>query len=274
MVALPFVKMEGAGNDYVFVDAHTHPVGADRAAELAVCLSDRHRGVGGDGLILLAPSDRADCRMLMWNADGSRGAMCGNGIRCAALLAHELGYAGASMVIESDAGLHPIDLVFDGAGQVVAARVDMGEVAVDDGPETLEACGETWSFHRGTAGNPHAVVFCDRSPAEVEVERVGGAFQKSPLFPDGVNVEFVRVRGTSLEQRTYERGSGETLACGTGATVAALAAMATGRIDRSEVVVRLRGGDLKIVRSDSRLVMEGPARTVFRGEIAVADELA
>lgn len=269
MPTLRFEKMEGAGNDYIFLDRMTAEDPAAGMAELAVILSDRHTGIGSDGLIVLARSARANCRMLMWNADGSRAAMCGNGIRCLAKLAYDSGYAESTMTIESDAGVHAAELVFDGDA-VTGVRVDMGDVTVDERPLEVEAGGRTWSCHRGDAGNPHAVVFCDGPIDDLPVAEVGRVFQRHSAFPDGVNVEFVRVVGGALEQRTYERGSEETLACGTGATVAAVAAMATGRVDGPAVDVRLRGGTLRIERSNSRLVMEGPARTVFRGEVPIS----
>lgn len=269
MKTLPFVKMEGAGNDYIFVDACASPLPIEKCPELAVRLSDRHGGIGADGLIVLDRSERADCRMLMWNSDGSRGAMCGNGIRCVAKLAYERGYGGQTMTIESDVGIHAAELVLDADDQVMAARIDMGEVSVEATPVQVDIAGAQWSYHSGSAGNPHAVVFCGESLDQIDVAEVGAAFQRHPAFPDGVNVEFVRVVADELEQRTYERGSGETLACGTGATVAALAAMVTGRIDRPEIVVVLRGGRLKISRDDSRLVLEGSARTVFTGEVSI-----
>lgn len=274
MKLLPFVKMEGAGNDYIYVDGIRHPVDLDAAPALAVRLSDRHRGIGADGLIVLAASERAHCRMLMWNADGSRAEMCGNGIRCLALLAHELGHvAGTSMKIESDAGVHAVELIVDAKGSVTGARVDMGRVAVERQAERLAVGGAEWRFHRGDAGNPHAVIFCEQELDDVPVLEVGAAFQRQQTFRDGVNVEFVRVSGEhALEQRTYERGSGETLACGSGATVAALAALVTGRLPGPEVQVKLRGGTLVVRRQGSRLVMEGPARTVFRGEVPIGAE--
>ncbi len=264
---LPFVKMEGAGNDYVYVDGIRNPLDPDACSELARELADRHFGVGGDGLIVLAPSDRADCRMLMWNADGSRGAMCGNGLRCLAKLAYDLGHVRSTELdVESDAGVRRVELVVDASGAVTGARVDMGAVDVDADASVATIDDTDWHYHRGDAGNPHAVVFCEQSPEDLPVLAVGAAFQALPAFPGGVNVEFVQVRDGALQQRTFERGSGETLACGSGATVAALAAMVTGRLPGPVVDVHLRGGVLSIRRDGSRVVMEGPARTVFTGE--------
>lgn len=274
MERLPFVKMEGAGNDYIYLDAITHAIDTALVPALAVRLSDRHYGVGADGVIVLAASERADCRMLMWNADGTRAEMCGNGIRCLAVLAHEAGHVPSmSMTVESDSGIRQIDLITDAAGAITGASVDMGEVSLVGEPATVTADGAEWTYYPGDAGNPHAVIFCDRPVDDVPVARVGSAVQQLPAFPQGVNVEFVRVlEDGSLEQRTYERGSGETLACGSGATVAALAAIVTGRLPGPEVSVRLRGGTLIVRRDGSRLVMAGPARTVFHGEVSMGTE--
>jgi diaminopimelate epimerase len=272
---IPFVKMEGAGNDYIFVDGYAHPLDEAEAARLAVAWSDRHKGIGGDGLILLMPSRLADCRMLMWNADGTRGAMCGNGIRCLAKLAYEQGRVrSTTMTVESDTAVHEITLSLDAAGAVVGARVDMGRVTVDATPVRARIGDADWNYLRGDAGNPHAVVFVDSDLERVHVRDVGAAFQELPAFPGGVNVEFVRCLAGALAQRTYERGSGETQACGSGATVAALAAWSTGRATGSRVEVRLRGGTLVVHRAGSRLVLEGPARTVFAGEVPISERSA
>ncbi len=268
MKLLRFVKMEGAGNDYVYVNGFVEAFPLDAPVDLVVRLADRHFGVGGDGVILLAPSSRADVRMVMWNADGSRGGMCGNGIRCVAKLAHDEGLVTGDRVrVETEGGIRGIDLVF-AAETVVGARVDMGEVRVETTSRTLSVDGRSYPFLVGDAGNPHAVVFVSEDPAHLPVEAIGRAFQRTPPFTDGVNVEFVRIApdGT-LVQRTWERGSGETLACGSGATVAALAALRTGRVPGPSIKVRLRGGELTIHVADGRVVMEGPAREVFRGTI-------
>lgn len=272
---LPFVKMEGAGNDYICVDALGHSFDYGAAPTLAVQLSDRHRGIGADGLIVLAPSERADCRMLMWNADGSRGQTCGNGLRCLGKLAYELGHVcSMTMTIECDAGVRDVELISDDRGEITGARVDMGEVHVELEPKAATLGGTRWSYHRGDAGNPHAVIFCEESLDDVPVAEVGAAFQELPEFPQGVNVEFVHATESgALLQRTYERGSAETMACGSGATVAALAATVTGRVSGPEVSVELRGGTLVITCDRSHLVMEGPARTVFRGEVSIGAEL-
>ena len=268
MVHLAFVKMEGAGNDYVYVDAITSGDSREHLAAFAARVADRHFGVGGDGLIALAPSDRADCAMWMWNADGSRGAMCGNGLRCVAKLAHDLGHVeGPRVRIETDVGVREAELLVDGS-EVIGARVDMGPVTVQLAPHTVRVDGRELRYLGADAGNPHAVVFVDEDLESVPVDELGAAMQEVEDFHDGVNVEFVRVLpDDSLAQRTYERGSGETLACGSGAAAAAAVAIASGRVPGPVVTVRLRGGQLRVTDTGSSLVMEGPARTVFRGEI-------
>jgi diaminopimelate epimerase len=269
---LPFVKMEGAGNDYVYFDAIANDVPLERLARLAPRIADRRFGVGGDGVIVVGRSDSADCRMTMWNADGSRGAMCGNGLRCVAWLADQAGHArGERIVIDTDSGPRTARILAR-RGDTARVAVDFGAVTMDATPQRATIAGRTWHYHPGDAGNPHAVVFVDEDPEHVPVAAVGAAMQSLAAFPGGVNVEFVQVVADgNLVQRTFERGSGETLACGSGAAAAVAAALATGRASGPRVAVRLRGGELIFVREGSSLVMEGPARTVFRGEIALAD---
>lgn len=260
-----FTKMEGCGNDYVFVDGIGAPLPLERASELARRWSDRHFGIGADGLIVLLRGDAAPLRMAMWNADGSRGAMCGNGLRCLARFARDLGHAARdSFAIETDAGVRRVDLL---SGDVVRAAI--GAVAVAP-PRTVSIAGQPLELIAGDAGNPHAVVFV----ADVEradVERLGAALQRHPDFPGGVNVEFVQtVAQDRLRQRTFERGSGETLACGTGAAVAAVAARRAGNIAGHRTHVELRGGTLIVLGGDASLAIEGPARSVYRGEVELS----
>ena len=272
MKRLRFVKMEGAGNDYIYIDGIAQPIDVEQAAALASRLADRHFGIGGDGLILLAPSACADARMVMWNVDGSRGAMCGNGLRCLAKLAHDAGHVrDLALRVETDSGVFDVQLHTDPAGDVVGAKVPMVGSRVAAEPSTVTIDGREWSFHAGLAGNPHAVVFVDDPLDDQPVERIGRAFQTLPQFHDGVNVEFVRVEPPhTLHQRTFERGSGETLACGTGATAAVLAALGSGRLPGPEVEVRLRGGTLVFRQLPSGVLeMDGPTTTVFVGEIEI-----
>lgn len=262
MARVAFTKMEGCGNDYVFVDAVRDPLPLVRGGELARAWSDRHFGIGGDGLVVLTGGERAAVRMQMWNADGSRGAMCGNGLRCLARLAHEHGHVrDQQFVVETDVGDRCVELLDGGA-----VRTHMGDVRVE-APAPLRVGDAELSITRGNAGNPHAVVFVD-DVATAAVRELGAAMQRHAAFPDGVNVEFVQVLGPDrLRQRTFERGSGETLACGTGATVAALAARAQRRISADIVHVALLGGTLLVECGARSLALVGPTRTVFRGEV-------
>ncbi len=271
-----FTKMEGLGNDYVYVNGFEEEV-SDPAA-LARRISDRHRGVGSDGLILVLPSDRADLRMEMWNADGSRAEMCGNGLRCVGFFALRNGLAArAEMTVETGAGLLPVR-VLESSELRARVRVSLGkprleraEVPMTGGPgravdEPLEVAGETLRITAVSMGNPHAVVFV-RDVEGFPVERFGPALEHHPAFPNRVNAEFVEVRGgEEVVQRTWERGTGETMACGTGAAAAAVAGFLTGRTG-PRVTVRLRGGDLTLEwDGEGPILQEGPAVHVFHGE--------
>lgn len=271
MEALAFTKMEGAGNDYVYVDGIHEEFDETRGSKIAQLVADRRFGIGSDGLIVLAPSTIADVRMLMWNADGSRGSMCGNGVRCVAKLASDLGLVAADEIrVETDAGVREIVLLFGDDGEVDGARVEMGAVTIDTEPRSFAAADRTWPYHAADAGNPHAVVFVGGNPSDFPLRDVGAAAQELSEFPDGVNLELVEVVDKDagrLRQRTFERGSGETLACGSGATAVACVAMDLGLVPGPVVTVELLGGELVITREGDRIFMEGPARTVFHGEI-------
>jgi diaminopimelate epimerase len=278
MTRLPFHKLHGTANDFVYVDARSGLPGD--AADLARRLCDRHRGVGADGLILLQGSAVADCRMEIFNADGSRAEMCGNGIRGFAkwVLDHGLA-AGEPLRVETDAGLKSV-IAERASGRVSSVTVDMGvpewegrriPVAAD-GPivdRPLEVAGESHRVTCVSMGNPHCVVFVD-DVAGLDLAAIGPAFEHHSFFPRRVNTEFVRVAGPDrLEMRVWERGSGETLACGTGACAAAVAAARTGRAGR-RVTVALRGGELVIDwAADDRVRMAGPAVEVFQGTVEV-----
>ncbi len=279
MALLPFVKMHGIGNDYVYVDAFAHRI-ADPAA-LARRVSPRRTGIGSDGLILIRPSELADCRMEMYNADGSRGAMCGNGIRCVGKYAFEHHLARANpMHVETDSGIKVLHLTVCGS-EVSEVTVDMGEPILD-GPaipvaavgrvidSPLEVDGVAWQVTCVSMGNPHCIVFTADVEA-LDLARLGPPFEQHRFFPARVNTEFVHVETpTLLRMRVWERGSGETAACGTGACAALVAAVLTGRAAR-RATVRLNGGDLAIEwrESDGHVVMSGAAEEVFRGEIEV-----
>lgn len=288
---MKFTKMQGCGNDYVYVNCFEEEV-TDPAA-LAVRVSDRHFGIGSDGLILLKPSDRADCMMDMYNADGSRGAMCGNGIRCVAKLAYDSGVVHKDRItVETLSGIKTLDLTTAG-GTVTHVRVDMGSPELNaekvpviakklcqsdrktqtlaDAPITVD--DSIYRFTAVSMGNPHAVVFIGNAASALsldtlEIEKIGPQFENHPAFPDRVNTEFVEVIDEqTLRMRVWERGSGETLACGTGACAVAVAAILTGRVSGRSVTVRLRGGDLQIEwdKETGHVFMTGPAVTVFTG---------
>ncbi len=270
---VPFVKMDGAGNDYVLVDAIRDPFPLQRGAELARTWSDRRFGIGADGLIVMLRGVESSVAMAMWNADGSEGAMCGNGIRCLAVLAREHGHVDSDTFwIETKAGPRSVRIERDAHGATASVVVDMGSVTMAQKPTVVEAGGRLLEFWISDVGNPHATVFVDDMLQDFPVETIGANLQHSPWFPEGVNVEFVRVEPDgSLRQRTYERGSGETLACGTGACASAHCALQLGLVKGPAVVVRLRGGDLRVVQHDASLVLQGPARTVYSGFVEVRE---
>jgi len=293
MATLEFVKMHGCGNDYVYVVAdRVRP--ADPAA-MARRLSDRRFGVGGDGLIMLTPSRRADLAMEMYNADGSRGEMCGNGIRCLARLAWERRLVTKNpLAIETDAGVKQVALKLDGAGRVLEATVDMGEPILEgreiptaaDGriiDYPLKVADRTEKITALSMGNPHCVIFVPDEAvfrlSDHEFANLGRKFESHPFFPRRVNTEFVLpLTRDRIRMRVFERGSGETLACGTGACAAVVAAALTGRADR-RATVELRGGNLMVEWRErgeqaNHVFMTGEAVEVFRGEIEVdASEL-
>ena len=278
MAGLQFTKMHGAGNDYVFLDAFdpaTHALlDCHDFSVLARRVSNRNFGIGSDGLIVLAPArDRsAAFAMWMWNSDGSRGSMCGNGLRCLVKLACDHGRVQASeFVVETDAGPRRATALRAASGAVTGARIEMGLVTSEREPRLLEALGRTWSIHVADAGNPHAVIFV--SDVELApVDELGAMLQAHPWFRGGVNVEFVEARADgTLVQRTFERGSGETLACGTGACAVASIALSMGRVHGPRIRLQLRGGELSvIVQAAGSLVLEGPAVTVFEGEFELS----
>ena len=265
---LRFVKMHGAGNDYVYLDAR-QPLPADLPA-LARQLSDRHAGVGGDGVILVAPPVAGgDVRMVMFNADGSEGAMCGNGVRCVAKFAADRGMVPAgsdSLVIETASGPRRVGLVRDGGGAVVGAGVDMGRPDVG---ETIELPGVPGRWSLVSTGNPHAVTFVD-DLAAIDWPTVGPAVAGHGRFPGGVNAHAVRVRSPERFAIVHwERGSGPTLACGTGACAALAAAVTQGLCGR-RVTAEVPGGELALdwPSDDGPITMTGPAVEVFAGELS------
>ena len=276
-----FIKMHGIGNDYIYVDEflYTAPADIGDAARLA---SDRHTGIGGDGLILIQPSQIADCKMRMFNADGSEGRMCGNAIRCIArymLERHPEICPGDTVRIETLSGIKIVTAQRDAEGKPSMLRADMGAPGLS--PESIpvltatpqdlsiEVPGFSGSGVCVSMGSPHIVFFIDSDPSELDIAHIGPAIESHSLFPERVNVEFVQMQPDgSLKMRVWERGSGETMACGTGACAAAVAAMLKGRTPQRTATVHLRGGDLIIEWNpdNNRVYMTGPAALVFEGE--------
>lgn len=276
-----FYKMHGIGNDYIYFDCMKEPL--PHPGELSARLSDRRCSIGGDGIILLCPSDIADCKMRMFNADGSEGKMCGNGIRCVGKLAHDLGYVkGEECTVETLSGVKKLQFTLDGDGKVASVRVDMGAAILNgrEIPSTIEGDsvvaypltvdGEEYKITLVSMGNPHCVVF--RDPENLDLETLGKKFEYNPVFPERVNTEFVRVmRRNHLKMRVWERGSGETWACGTGACAAAVAGVLNGYCDKNqEILVNLLGGDLRITYTDETVYMVGTATLVFTGEVEIS----
>lgn len=276
-----FIKMHGIGNDYIYVDEFLYKAPADigDAARLA---SDRHTGIGGDGLILIQPSQIADCKMRMFNADGSEGRMCGNAIRCIArymLERHPEICPGDTVRIETLSGIKIVTAQRDAEGKPSMLRADMGAPGLS--PESIpvltatpqdlsiEVPGFSGSGVCVSMGSPHIVFFIDSDPSELDIAHIGPAIESHSLFPERVNVEFVQMQPDgSLKMRVWERGSGETMACGTGACATAVAAMLKGRTPQRTATVHLRGGDLIIEWNpdNNRVYMTGSAALVFEGE--------
>ena len=276
---MKFTKMHGIGNDYVYVNCLKEKV--EDPAEAARFVSDRHFGIGSDGLILIKPSEVADFQMDMYNADGSRSEMCGNGVRCVAKYVYDYGLTDKTEVdIETGAGIKHIVLTIRD-GKVEKARVDMGEPILK--PELVPVKGEGDKLvnepilvdgqqYRMTCvsmGNPHAVVFLDEDVKDLDIEKIGPKFENHERFPKRTNTEFMNVLDRhTMSMRVWERGSGETLACGTGTCASVVAAVLNGFTER-DVLVHLLGGDLEIHwdEKDNHVYMTGSATTVFDGEI-------
>jgi len=276
---MKFTKMQGAGNDYIYVNCFEEKV--DDPCSLSKKLSDRHFGIGGDGLILICPSDIADFRMRMFNSmDGSEGDMCGNAIRCVGKYVFDRGMTQKNPVtVETLDGIKVLHLnIEDGA--VRAVRVDMGEPRIEskevpvasDLPRFIDVPvnvdGRIWNLTAVSVGNPHAVTYVDDVEA-VDIEKIGPRLENHPVFPKRANIEFVQIIDDKhLRMRVWERGSGETLACGTGSCATLVASALLGKSKRHATVI-LRGGELDIDWSekDNRVYMTGPAETVFEGEI-------
>lgn len=287
-----FTKMHGIGNDYVYLDCFRQPAPRD-PARLSVAISDRHFGVGSDGLILICPSERADARMRMFNADGSESEMCGNGIRCVAKYVYDHGIAlKPRLTIETGRGILSLDLEVKN-GKATRVTVDMGEPILEAekipttlaGPRVIdrpfkpdvkwaeifrplaEDPGVEHAITCVSMGNPHAMLFC-KDVGKVPLTQIGPVLENAPIFPKRTNVHFVQVHSRSeVTMRTWERGSGVTLACGTGACAVCVAGVLTGRTDR-KLLAHLPGGDLELEwrEADNHVFKKGPATEAFSGD--------
>ncbi|MCI9504181.1 MAG: diaminopimelate epimerase [Clostridia bacterium] len=269
--------MQGVGNDYIFFDCFEE--GIYEPEKLARRLSDRHFSVGGDGIILVEKSEVADGRMRMFNADGSEGKMCGNGLRCTGRFLYEQrGIRKDELTVETKSGIKTLSLHWGRGG--FSATADMGEAVFCPAEIPVRIEGEraadvplcvNGKEYRVTClsfGNPHCVIFCNEYPKNFK--EIGRAIETHEVFPEGVNVEFVKIVGADeIAVRVWERGSGETLACGTGACAAAVASMKNGHCRGQEITVRLRGGTLTVRCAGNRAYLTGPAENAFEGEVQI-----
>ena len=278
---MKFTKMQGIGNDYVYVNCFEETVAdPERVSEI---ISDRHFGIGADGLVLIMPSDKADFRMRMFNADGSEGNMCGNATRCIGKFVYDNRLTDkTSITLETRSGIKKLTL-YPENGRVKTVLVDMGKAVLKPADIPMNVSGDTFINKPITVdgkevfitavsmGNPHAVTYVEDVDS-LELEKIGPSFENHPLFPERVNTEFIKILDEStMQMRVWERGSGETWACGTGACAATAASVLNGYFPHDkEITVKLRGGDLFITyKSDGTVLMRGPAETVFTGEIDV-----
>ncbi|MDD7403197.1 MAG: diaminopimelate epimerase [Butyribacter sp.] len=277
---MKFTKMHGCGNDYIYVNCMEEMV--PNPEKVAVYVSDRHFGIGSDGLILICPSDVADFKMKMYNADGSEGAMCGNGVRCIAKYVYDYGLTDKdNIAIETKSGIKYLDLTIED-GKVAFVKVNMGapilepqKIPVKLGDKTcieqpVTVDGKEYKITCVSMGNPHAVTFVEDTE-NLPMEKIGPAFENHEVFPDRVNTEFVQVLNRKeVNMRVWERGSGETLACGTGSCATAVACVLNGKTDH-EITVHLLGGDLLLNydEENNTVWMTGPATVICDGEIAI-----
>jgi len=273
--------MHGCGNHYIYLDCFTQPIPRDPAA-LSVRLSEPHFGIGGDGLVLMAPSDIADAYMRIFNADGSEGKMCGNAVRCVGKYLYDHGMTNGrrAITVDTQSGIKTLQMQIKD-DKAVAALVDMGAAILNphDIPMNLDGDSavnvplvvdeKVYHITCVSMGNPHCVVFSVEDVDLLPLDRIGPKFESNSLFPSRVNTEFVNVLPDgSLKMRVWERGSGETWACGTGACAACVAACLTGHARKdTDVVIHLRGGELTVRYTDETVFMTGNAVTVFTGEI-------
>ena len=277
---LQFTKMHGCGNDYIYFNCMDKEL--DNPEQLSIMLSDRHFSIGGDGIIMICHSDVADARMRMFNADGSEGKMCGNATRCIGKYLYDNGIVKKDKIsLETLSGIKYLDLTVEN-GKVKLVSVDMGkailvpieipvalsgDIAVNV-PHSVN--GVDYNITCVSMGNPHCVVF-GGDPDEIDLETIGPCFENDPIFPERVNTEFAQIIDErTIKMRVWERGSGETLACGTGACATAVAAVLCGYCKKGEdITLKLRGGELIINYTDERVLMTGPAAVSFTGEVEV-----
>ena len=276
-----FTKMHGCGNDYIYINCFEHVI--DDPNTLSRHISDRHFGIGGDGVVLICPSDIADAKMRMFNIDGSEGKMCGNAIRCVAKYVHDNNIATKEVLtIDTLSGIKTIELFIEN-GKMSSAKVNMGKAILEPAlipvqskePNPLinfpfQVEDKTYHITTVSMGNPHCGVFVEDTML-VDLALIGPQFEHHAFFPESVNTEFISVENRkTIHMRVWERGSGETLACGTGACAAVVAAVLNGHCDKdSDITVKLLGGDLVIRYTDEGVYMTGPAVSVFDGEILV-----
>ena len=279
---MKFTKMHGIGNDYIYVNCFEEKV--ENPEAVSIYVSDRHKGIGSDGLVLILPSDKADFRMRIFNADGSEAMMCGNATRCIGKYVYDKGLTDKTEItLETNSGIKYLTL-FPENGKVEYVEVDMGKAVIV--PKEIPVMAEGESFisvpvevggieYKITCvsmGNPHAVVYLDNI-ADLELEKMGPLFENHKLFPDRINTEFIEViNSRTLNMRVWERGSGETFACGTGACASVVASVLNGYCCRDEeITVHLRGGDLKITYcGDGTVIMKGPAALICDGDVDVS----
>ena len=280
-ILVKFTKMHGCGNDYIYVNCFTEKI--EEPSVIAKKVSDRHFGIGSDGLILICPSETADFKMRMFNADGSEGKMCGNGIRCVAKYVYDNGMTDKEVItVETLSGIKTLQLAVS-EGRVQAVTVDMGSPVLTPSQipvkcegdrminQPVSVGGKEYYITCVSMGNPHAVVFTEEEVTELNLEKTGPLFENHEIFPDRVNTEFIHVIDEkTIDMRVWERGSGETLACGTGACASVVACVLNHKTE-DEVLVHLLGGDLEVRydREKNTVLLTGPAEFICTGEIAI-----